>query len=65
MKVEPVRIFFPMVAPAYDDRFYLKVERALAAAFAHDDGDGLKDALLEAETAGEVIVLLRRFIDEV
>ena len=29
---EPVRVFLPMVAPTYDDRFYLKVERALARA---------------------------------
>jgi mannitol/fructose-specific phosphotransferase system IIA component (Ntr-type) len=58
---EPVRLFIPMVAPAYDDKFYLKVERALAAAFA--DGDGFRDAILEAQTPGEVIHLLSGIID--
>ena len=57
----PVRLFIPMVAPAYDDKFYLKVERALAGAFA--EGDDFRDALLAATTPGEVIHLLSGIID--
>ncbi|MEZ6188902.1 MAG: PTS sugar transporter subunit IIA [Planctomycetota bacterium] len=58
---EPVRLFVPMVAPNHDDKYYLKVERALAQAFA--DGDELKDALLDAVSAGEVIRILSQAID--
>lgn len=58
---EPVRLFIPMIAPAYDDKFYLKVERALAAAFA--DGDEFRDSILEATSPGEVIHLLSQIID--
>jgi mannitol/fructose-specific phosphotransferase system IIA component (Ntr-type) len=63
---EPVRIFFPMVAPAYNDRFYRKVEKALAEAFV-DDGDdfgegGLREALLKAEDPGEVIYVLSQHL---
>ena len=58
---QPVRLFIPMVAPAYDDKFYLKVERALAGAFA--DGDAFRDAILAAQTPGEVIHLLSGIID--
>lgn len=59
---EPVRLFFAMVAPPYDDRYYLKVERALAGAFA--EGDDLKEQLLEASSGGEVIRLLSTWIDD-
>jgi PTS system fructose-specific IIC component len=55
---EPVRLFVAMVAPAYDDRFYLKVERDLAGAFAR--GPELRDVLLGATSAGELIRLLGR-----
>ena len=58
---EPVRLFIPMIAPAYDDKFYLKVERALASAFA--DGDEFRDSILEATSPGEVIHLLSQIID--
>ncbi len=58
---EPVRLFIPMIAPAYDDKFYLKVERALAGAFA--DGDEFRDSILEATSPGEVIHLLSQIID--
>jgi mannitol/fructose-specific phosphotransferase system IIA component (Ntr-type) len=58
---EPVRLFIPMVAPAYDDKFYLKVERALAAAFA--DGEEFRDSLLAATSPGEVVHLLSQIID--
>lgn len=58
---EPVRLFVAMVAPGHDDKFYLKVERTLAAAFA--EGDELRDALIGAETPGEVLRLLSELID--
>jgi mannitol/fructose-specific phosphotransferase system IIA component (Ntr-type) len=54
----PVRLFIGMVAPAYDDKFYLKVERDLASAFAR--GPELIEALLAAESAGELIRILAR-----
>jgi mannitol/fructose-specific phosphotransferase system IIA component (Ntr-type) len=55
---EPVRVLIAMVAPAYDDRFYTKVERDLAAAFAR--GPRLVDELLAAASPGEVIRILSR-----
>jgi mannitol/fructose-specific phosphotransferase system IIA component (Ntr-type) len=61
---EPVRLFVAMVAPNYDDKFYLRVEQSLAAAFARgeDEGWGLREELLEATEAGEVVRLLAREI---
>ncbi len=58
---EPVRLFIAMVAPAYDDKFYVKVERDLAAAFASED-DPFLDELLAAEESGEVVRLLSRVV---
>lgn len=55
---EPVRVFIAMVAPAYDDRFYAKVERDLAAAFAR--GPELVEELLAATNPGEVIRILSK-----
>lgn len=60
---EPVRLFIPMIAPAHDDRFYLKVERALAKAFVDDEEGGLKEQLLAATTPGEVIYALAQLTD--
>lgn len=60
---EPVRIFFPMVAPPHNDRYYRKVEKALAEAFLNDDEEELREGLLNAQTPGEVIILLRDVID--
>ncbi len=57
---EPVKLFVAMVAPAYDDRFYLKVERDLAAAFAN--GAELRDQLAEASSKGELIRLLAKVV---
>jgi PTS system fructose-specific IIA component/PTS system nitrogen regulatory IIA component len=59
---EPVRLFIAMVAPNYDDKFYLRVEQSLAAAFARgeDEGWGLREELLEASAPGEVVRLLSR-----
>ena len=55
---EPVRLFIAMVAPAYDDRFYVKVERDLAAAFA--SGPELLEELLAASSPGELVRILAR-----
>ncbi len=55
---EPVRVFIAMVAPAYDDRFYVKVERDLAAAFGR--GPELVDELIAATSPGEVLRILTR-----
>lgn len=65
---EPVRIFFPMVAPAYNDRFYRKVETALAQAFMAEAEDvdfeeGLSAKLFAAEDPGEVIYILSQILD--
>jgi PTS system fructose-specific IIC component len=54
----PVRVFIAMVAPAYDDRFYAKVERDLAAAFAR--GPELTEEMVAVSSAGELIRLLQR-----
>lgn len=59
---EPARIFFAMVAPPHSDRYYLKVERALGKAMA--DGEELREALLGASSAGEVIRLLSQVVDQ-
>ena len=58
---EPVRLFFPMVAPAHDDKFYLKVERALIGALG--SSEELQDELFAATSPGEVIRILSRWID--
>jgi fructose PTS system EIIBC or EIIC component len=55
---EPIRIFIAMAAPAYDDRFYTRLERDLAQAFAR--GPELVDELLAATSPGEVIRILSR-----
>jgi PTS system fructose-specific IIC component len=60
---EPVRIFFPMVAPRHKDRYYVKVDRVLAEAFADEDDLSFRDELIAAESPGEVIFLMRKLID--
>lgn len=63
----PVRIFFPMVAPSYNDKFYRKIEKAIAVALLREqedfEEDGFKSRLLAAETPGEVIRLLSETLD--
>jgi mannitol/fructose-specific phosphotransferase system IIA component (Ntr-type) len=59
---EPVRLVFCMVAPNHDDRFYLKMERALAQGFADPEGE-LKERFLSVETPGEVVMLLSELVD--
>jgi len=64
---QPVRIFFPMVAPSYNDKFYRKIEKAIAQALLREQEDfeevGFKASLLAAETPGEVIRLLCDVLD--
>lgn len=64
---EPVRIFFPMVAPSYNDKFYRKIEKGIAVALLREqedfEEDGFKARLLAAETAGEVIRLVSETVD--
>ncbi|MFQ6103435.1 MAG: PTS sugar transporter subunit IIA [Candidatus Glassbacteria bacterium] len=49
---KPVHIFFPMVAPPYDDSLYLRVFKALAELVRYP---GFMDTLMEAETPFEII----------
>jgi mannitol/fructose-specific phosphotransferase system IIA component (Ntr-type) len=55
---EPVRLFFLMAAPPYDDRVYHQVHREVATILTDDD---LVDDLLRAEAPQDVFNLLRRF----
>ncbi|MBN1754791.1 PTS sugar transporter subunit IIA [bacterium] len=52
----PVHLFFPLVAPPYDDREYLKVLRKLTELLQFEH---IRDCLLEAEDPGEVIRILK------
>ncbi|RME23195.1 MAG: PTS sugar transporter subunit IIA [Candidatus Zixiibacteriota bacterium] len=53
---EPVRLFFAMAAPPYDDSFYLKAFKALAELL-HDEA--VREELLAVTRPGEVIRILR------
>jgi mannitol/fructose-specific phosphotransferase system IIA component (Ntr-type) len=56
----PVHAFLALVAPAYDDRLYLKVVRHLAELFVADsEAWGPREALLHAEYAEDVYWALR------
>lgn len=59
MDDEPVQFFFPMVAPPYDDRLYLRVYQDLARALS----DPLcRETLRGAESPDDVIWGLQSFI---
>jgi len=49
---KPVHVFFPMVAPPYDDALYLRVFKALAGMVKYP---GFMDNLMEAVTPFEII----------
>lgn len=49
---EPVRMFFVMAAPPYDDSLYLKVFKTLAEMLSFEE---LRTQLLEATQPGEII----------
>ena len=55
---EPVRLFFLMAAPPYDDRTYHHVHREVATILRDED---TVDALLAARDAQDVFNTLRRF----
>ena len=55
---EPVRLFFLMAAPPYDDRIYHQVHREVATIL-HDEDT--VDALLAATDAQDVFNILRAF----
>lgn len=55
---EPVRLFFLMAAPPYDDRIYHQVHREVATML-HDEE--MVDALLATKQPQDVFNLLRRF----
>ncbi len=51
----PVRIFLSLVAPAHDDRLYLRVVQQLAELFVEEPGEwGPKEALLHADEPEDV-----------
>jgi mannitol/fructose-specific phosphotransferase system IIA component (Ntr-type) len=52
MDGEPVRFFFIMAAPPYEDGLYLKVFKALSELISFD---GLADQLLEAQEPFDII----------
>jgi mannitol/fructose-specific phosphotransferase system IIA component (Ntr-type) len=54
---EPVRIFIAMVAPPYEDKFYLQVCQRIGRLFAQEHA---AEAILGARSAGEVIRFLAR-----
>jgi PTS system fructose-specific IIC component len=55
---EPVRLFFCMAAPPYDDSLYLKVFKELATRF---ENPGFVDKLLNATDGHEIIRIFKEF----
>ncbi len=55
---EPVKLFFCMAAPPYDDSLYLKVFKELAERFDHP---GFIESLLEAQDGHEIIRAFKEF----
>ncbi|MBN2543562.1 PTS sugar transporter subunit IIA [bacterium] len=53
---EPVKLFFPMVAPPYEDKIYLKILKKLMDFLKFEY---IRNDLMQAETVGEVIKILR------
>lgn len=52
---KPVHLFIAMVSPPYDDHLYLKIYRQIGRMFARGT---LKERILSAESADEVIALM-------
>jgi mannitol/fructose-specific phosphotransferase system IIA component (Ntr-type) len=48
-----VHVFVAMITPPHDDKFFLRIEQTLAQSFAYSTD--LYDAIMSAETAGEVV----------
>ena len=55
---EPVKLFFCMAAPPYDDSLYLRVFKDLAERFEHP---GFIEKLLSAEDGHEIIWIFKEF----
>ena len=55
---EPVKLFFCMAAPPYDDNLYLKVFKELATRF---ECPGFIDRLLDAADGHEIIRIFKEF----
>ena len=55
---EPVRLFFLMAAPPYDDRLYHQVHKEVATIFNDEE---TVDLLMKALTAQDVFNILRQF----
>jgi mannitol/fructose-specific phosphotransferase system IIA component (Ntr-type) len=58
MDDEPVKLFFCMAAPPYDDSLYLKVFKELAERFEYP---GFIDKLLSAENGHEIIRIFQEY----
>lgn len=58
MDGDPVKLFFCMAAPPYDDNLYLKVFKELAERFEYP---GFIDKLLEADDGHEIIRAFKEF----
>lgn len=58
MDGQPVKLFFCMAAPPYEDSLYLKIFRELAIRFEHP---GFIESLLEAENEHEIIYTFKEF----
>ncbi|MCK4545823.1 MAG: PTS sugar transporter subunit IIA [Candidatus Eisenbacteria sp.] len=56
---KPVRLFFVMAAPPYDDKSYLRAYKTLATALRYDT---VRQALLEAPGAHDIVSVLRTSI---
>lgn len=55
---EPIRLFFGMAAPRFDDKTYLRVYRSLAKALLRP---GTVEEFLAAKEPGEILRTLRRY----
>ncbi len=53
---EPVKLFFVMASPPYDDNLYLKVFKALAETLQYDS---FRQELLDAQYPGEILRIIR------
>lgn len=56
---QPAHLFFVMAAPPYDDNLYLKIFKSLSEVLHHHDS---RTQLLEAESAGEIIRIIRNAV---
>lgn len=55
---EPVKLFFCMAAPPYDDNLYLKIFKELAERF---ETEGFIDKLLNAQDGHEIIYIFKEY----